>query len=1809
MQFTPGEAAAHLREALAGYLESQYRISHPLVFGERAALLRKRGVTAQDPFIESTPAFAPARRLRDLERDHPEIIPARLSELVEHGLPLHRFPLYTHQEEALLAGFGDAGNLLVATGTGSGKTEAFVLPILARILNEAYGWTPPTAPLGEGYYDEGARVWKHSRRGETRDAALRAIILYPMNALVNDQMSRLRRVLALKGSPEWQKRRLNGNLIHFGMYTSLTPPTRGPENEYRRQGFQEHLEHLEEEWGSLSDELRNKGNWPAVGGPEMLCRWDMQAAPPDILVTNYSMLEYMLIRPIESPIFDATREWLEGGDGRVFTLVLDEAHTYTGAKGTEVAHLTRRLKERLGIAPGSGKFRAIATSASIPSRDGAEGGMVKFASDLFGEPADNFTPIRVGIADEKAGERTADARAFAAFGDFHDAFTQSDPMPAIRALARSLDLPPPDESQDPQVALYGLLENNPDLRWARARTARNATPLADLSRECWRSIDAAPSAKERATAGLLAAGSYARQEPEPDTPPILSMRIHSFFRGVPGLWACLNPSCPEIPEPHRGERPVGRIYTDPRPWCSDDCGSRVLELFSCRKCGLLFAGGTPDRGYGSLWPWSDDFDGEPRDPDDYSKYEIFGVERPSENYSNGYRSMRTTLSCPAADKYARPTFGVNPAEGGDGETVSPFPNQCPRCSGYRYGGEDRTREVIEPLRTRGPRSFSIVMADTLRVQPETAGGRKTLVFSDSRQNAIQLAGDMGTHHRYDLFRQSLYRALHSCAKCGGSGIVKKQAPYVIGRGEPKVEKTPCDSCAGDGYSPNPSPLSYGELRNRVIDMREKRKIDPTDGYVKDAFHNLRRGDQDRVYKEAHVAFDLAARREISQDDFGLEPLGLAVWAIPLPNPTGSFAPMDEYETRSLLRVVARILATENILLPPNPHLPWAWPFDDDRIQPYEKMRIIPGRRLDRDRKLVPYNLQPHRKLGRYVHAIASALAKDGRIHNLKQWLDGLYWLLWNALRGFGILVSAGRRVNDQVPHGIRIDKFELRAMGENAFRCRACQYVMGEAPLGVCYRCGQRAERVDAASIRNYFREMAMYAKPGSAYPDPYPLAAAAHTAETSRQDARNIERWFQDLFRPTEQPEDRRIDALSVTTTMEMGIDIGSLLSVGLRNVAPTVANYQQRAGRAGRRGSAVATVATYARDVSHDQYYFHRPKEIVSDLPRAPALHLDNDVIARRHMRSLVLGAFFLTRRRASSSSNLLDVWGTAGGFADGGTRAALDEYIRQNRNALLARAASIVDDSLAGQLGGWLDALSAETDAAARKADWRKGLGLLEALMESGMLPKYAFPVDVVSLSIPPEPDEEDSYESQDYYSSVTRDLKIALSEYAPGAEKLHGRFPETYAYTVAAVYDPMAQDPDYTPDDRLNECRKCRAVTLTALGAPSSECPECGDGDIWTLPYLRPRGFSVDSAIPDGGRRKYGGGGRGRAGYAPSAQLLVGANAVSGGRASPFAPSLYSFARVGDLFMRNAGPDRKSGFLICPDCGRLLDASDPSEHTYPADVPPHRGYRRGPRADSRCPNKTDFGNRVALGHRFRSEAILLALDMPRYLDAPFTEPSGRAVWLSFGTLMGEAAARVLQISPDEIQVGVRPMRDKIGRVQGEAFIYDDVPGGAGYARAIQENLEEVARLALEMGENCPNPDCAAACYHCLMGYRNQWMHNLLDRNLGASVLEYALNDRRPSLPQARAASAADGVSEYVRPMWREARECPDPFIAVFDPPKSERVGILPIHPLSAKPSASERRVLRESTGAIPKVYTDFDLRRRPFWVANDLFENRR
>jgi len=1825
MQLTPSGAFEHIKESIVQYLETQYRVSDPSIFEERGEILRRVGTVAQQPFIEATPSFPTSRKLSDLENTYPDLIPSGLAELVRHGVPVDRFALYTHQEQALLAAYSDRPSLLVATGTGSGKTEAFVLPILADILREAKSWTAPSGKAEPGRYDSYADVWLHSRRYETRPAALRAIILYPMNALVNDQLSRLRRILALGESPDWQRRNLRGNVIHFGMYTSLCQPTGGWSDKWRRDKYDQYIAKLEKDWQHLRSNLRDTGFWPRPDSPEMVCRWDMQLAPPDIMVTNYSMLEYMLVRPLEYEIFDQTRLWLQNNPSARLTLVLDEAHTYTGARGTEVAHLVRRLKERLGLDAGSPQFRAIATTASLPSASSAEKDLYKFMSDLVGESENRFTLIQLPKNLNQLPARKPSIQSLQAFANFHQTFSITDPMPSIKALAEFLNLGKIDITEDPQVALYNLLEDNLDIEWVRKRTARNATLLPTLASECWGSLGD-EDLRERATAGILSAGSYARPDPSNDVPPLLSVRLHAFFRGISGLWACIDPECSAVPEHLRNSqrpRPVGKIYTDPRPWC--ECGARVLELFTCRHCGLMFVGGIPDQSQDSLWPWSDDLSGERQD---LRSYRIFGVEQPHPSIVPDYRSKRTTLACHQNDSYARPVWEIEPATQRD-QVVSPYPNQCPRCQNYRAPGVGG-REVIEPLRTKGPQSFSLIVEDGFRVQPRSAKreapnyGRKALLFSDSRQEAAKLAGDLRYDHARDLFRQLLYKALYQCSLCKGKGVIEETAgPYRIGQVSAPRQKT-CPICNGAGSVNNPEAVGFSDLRGRVIELQFGLGINPTNDEFEAFFAEVDQGSSE-VYTKAEMYFNLALRRELSEDEFALEPLGLASWHVKLPEDTGAFDPLTVDETRVFLRSIARLLATENILLPPEPAKPWEWPAD--QVKPYERQTIIPA--TGKRENSVPYNLESRRKLGRYVIAVSEALVHDGRLRSqaaAQEWLQKLHWPLWNALKGFEILKWAGAKVGNQVPFGIRVDSFELHPIGKQIYRCQACGYVMSEVVLGVCVRCGQAAIAIDPSDLRNYYRRAAQFVSPDSPFDDPYPLRSIEHTAQIKGIEARDLERWFQDLFHENQHPLDHRVDVLSVTTTMEMGIDIGSLLCVGLRNIPPNVANYQQRAGRAGRRGSAIATVLAFAQQRSHDQYYFSVPPEIVSVPPRVPALYLKNDVIARRHVRALVLQDFFYHQRKGLKNQGLFGSWGKVSEFANYQYADKLKTYLTVNRAPLLSRCQKVVHADFVAQIDGWLNALIGEVQTVVNHDDGKSDL--FESLISAGLLPKYAFPVDVVSLSIPEvgrKKDEEVTEADEDngqpkkksfWYEengddAMQRDLKIALAEYAPGAEIIRGEFPKTYIFKSAALYDPYNKAPDYHSTELMLECQDCQAVDILPINQVlPTTCLECGGYNIMPLPYIRPSGFTVDWAAPRAGAEEYQGGGRERSGYVAPARLLVGQTSFNGGTPqAPFAPRLYAQVRVGNLFVCNKGPDPNNfpGFLICPVCGRALDPDDATSHTYPNNIPPHWGKNRGPRKGDPCPNKTDFTNQVVLGHKFFSEVILLGVDLPEELDASFYDPSGRAVWYSFGTLLANAAALVLQLDPGELKVGVRAVRRAPQRIHGEVFLYDDVPGGAGYARAIQQNLKDVLTKALELGEHCPNPDCSGACYQCLYDYRNQTLHPLLDRRLGAAVINFLLKGQIPSVTTEHADRCAAMLAEYAKAgmIVHPNKTVNGIHLAcVLEDRAKQKVGLWVIHPLQARPAAHLMQSILAQTGIRCAVHTSFDLERRPFWVMNNL-----
>ena len=445
------------------------------------------------------------------------------------------------------------------------------------------------------------------------------MVLYPMNALVNDQLGRLR---LLFGDPRIVKKftAWSGRPARFARYTSRTlyPGVRDEKKDKERllPIGKYYVRNLELAQGptspqqaaahALVHELKKRGKWPAKpdlaswygkkgtrwrdarsgdfkrcvtlpGDPELLTRHEVHEAPPDVLVTNYSMLEYMLMRPLERPIFDHTRDWLQANPEERFLLVIDEAHLYRGAAGAEVALLIRRLRTRLGIP--ADRLQVICTSASFKDPDYA----VRFGAQLTGKDPADFRKVEGNLLLRSvAGKGTAqDAAALDAID--LPAFYESDSEGArLSRIESFLEYRHIDRPWHLQRALYDALVSFPALGTLINITMSEAQPVDGLGRRYSDGVPADVAA--RAVTNLIALGSIARRDPT--EPGLLPCRVHSFYRGLAGLWVCMDSQCSGVPPEQRGG-PAGKLFGQPRDTC--DCGARVLELYTCRNCGTAYA--------------------------------------------------------------------------------------------------------------------------------------------------------------------------------------------------------------------------------------------------------------------------------------------------------------------------------------------------------------------------------------------------------------------------------------------------------------------------------------------------------------------------------------------------------------------------------------------------------------------------------------------------------------------------------------------------------------------------------------------------------------------------------------------------------------------------------------------------------------------------------------------------------------------------------------------------------------------------------------------------------------------------------------------------------------------------------------------------------------------------------------------------------------------------------------------------------------------------------------------------------------------
>jgi ATP-dependent helicase YprA (DUF1998 family) len=1744
----------HLHASLKDYIEATYHVGDPALISQRRKLLDRAGVTHQIPYLESTPKYQAGKRFAEMSGLSPAALAiySALAKAGDEGPRLLFDPPYRHQGDAITHALIEAKNLVIMTGTGSGKTESFLLPILGKFAREA-----------------------EERPGAFGQRAVRALLLYPMNALVNDQLGRLR---AIFGDPRlvemfrgWAQRPPT-----FARYTSRTPyaGVRSGKRDGKKlasfEGFFVEIERQASEPPSeeqaraaeLRAQLKARGKWPAKpdikrwfgdkgkrwanpktgeflravtleDDSELITRHEAQVAAPDLLVTNYSMLEYMMMRPIERPIFDQTRAWLASNPDEKFTVVLDEAHLYRGAAGAEVGLLLRRLRDRLDIPVE--RFQVICATASFSSRDYAS----DFGAQLSGVPAESFVPV--------TGE--LDLRAQAAPGSAHEAellasidlsrFYAADPAERAAAVAPFLAQRSVEPTGDLEKDLHAALVSFAPLGLLVNMTMKQARPVAGLGAALFPD---SPTVADQAVTTLLALGSVARESPE--AAGLLPCRIHNFYRGLPGLWVCMDAECTELTDEERSGI-CGRMYSQPRETCG--CGARVLQFYTCRNCGAAHARAHSDDVDTPSALWAD--------PGRRLKMQG-GETAPLLDLDLLLEAPRLTDRAEIAD-YDLETGRLNPPKLGDRtrsvyirkDRITPPADDdgevdtraevrgqftpcavCGECAAYG-------RTSIQDHQTKGDQPFQALVARQIQVQPPgpqpaTAfaplRGRKVLVFSDSRQVAARLAPNLQMYSVRDALRSIIVWGydrlrqhpmipamlslddLYLSVLLGSKGLGVRLRPELKA-GDSFAAEASVDAAVKDGALDDPMKLQmlWMEVRN------EK----PPEALLDDIVKTVR---------DRHLGLEalaLASLREAANK-------AKDVHALP---PIAGVAETNE-DKIALARAWLRCWRSEGFWLNAMPN---TW---------YNRPK---GRGTSvRARK------------GSF-QAMRTVLPDKNAYRAFDKSWQPMLMNIFAADMESGYKRLAGKNLS-----------LELEGVWT---RCSACRSVHRPVPkLPHCLDCGSMdvvaLDPVDDpvfAARKGYYRSpvVAALTDPSG---KPMALIAAEHTAQLNAPQSEDVfskaeenELLFQDVEMNWGAAAKRAtaIDVLSSTTTMEVGIDIGALSGVALRNMPPGRANYQQRAGRAGRRGNAVATVVAFGSADSHDEHYFSEPDAMIAGPVVDPKLTLDNADIVRRHIRAFLLQNYHQDRIPAfdpAADPNLFSVLGTVEGFKT--TTALLNrndfaDWLASNSAALRARVAAWIPRELSeGDRASLLDEMASDCLAAVDGAMRSQALGgdkfteeaedaedgsghesgeappevgeeappekaltgkLLDRLLYKGVLPRYAFPTDVATFSVF---DVDRSTPHRPIMKfAPSQSLPVALSQYAPGKQVwISGK-----CYTSGAIYSPMADDRyDAWQNRRLyRECSECSFAETVPLDSGlepgvAKDCYACGaDGTFGPTRYwLRPPGFAhpvyeEELTSPDD---------MPETAYATRAKLTM-PTPADDAKWIAVNDRIRAMPDRKHLLVSNTGP-KHDGYNYCTKCGRIEATAEGSG----ALTGPHRK----PYPDDKEPECPGSGTtrHLVLGTDFITDIALFSLRVAAPLKLkPGFYPTDVAL-RTVSEALAKAACQMLEIEAGELMAEYRPALTPGGRsgLEAEIFLYDTLPGGAGFAGQLAGRGEDLFHRALRLMKTCPD-SCDASCYRCLRSFKNKFEHSYLDRHVGAELLDYLIHGEMQPFDAARIAAS--------------------------------------------------------------------------------------
>lgn len=1614
-------------------------------------------------------------------------------------------------------------SVVVTSGTGSGKTECFLVPLLNDLAKQADAVSKPL---------DGTQ----------------AIFLYPLNALINSQKERL---------SAWT-RGFNGK-VRFALYNGETP-------EFA--------------------EFKNNENASDYSAPELVSnRRDIWSCPPPILVTNATMLEYMLVRQKDEDI-------LAKSQGKLKWIVLDEAHTYVGSQAAEISLLLRRVMHAYGVKPENVRF--VATSATIGDKNKQQetnNQLQEFLAKLAGVKIDQVEVVN--------GQRI---------------------IPSIDESKNQTQFSFEQASQMPSGELFDYLCSFPTFRTLRQKMTQEPLSLEEVTETISPELDGTIDKKDLARSlKLIDLTVTAFPNGDQNQQAFLPVRAHIFHRAQRGLWACMDPNCPEKTSTalENGWK-FGMVYTHDRSHC--ECGAPVFELTHCSDCGtpsLAAAKNTAAKNINFVVSREVDL------LDDYAdEVELRGEEQVNEDeevlvtefLANVQIFAKEDAQANAHDKSGCTDVYIDPKTNRISKKYEEgyldlYYNQNERTNGLRcaccYGVEHTPNTRFKRALLGSPFLMgSLVPALLSHIpsdDPDSMKGKRLITFTDSRQGTARFSAKMQLDSERNWARSFIYReALKSADISEIPENLKGQLDLIeVLKATPGNEATiqTIQKLVDDELAKlKPSLISWDKLK---VLLSQQEVVQLLSGeYLAGINDDQYKKELEKIPGEYAKRLDCLGHSEVLAHLFllrefarrgknanNLESMGLVQLRYPAIDSLQADDVFNEWkllgltigELKDYLKICLDFYIRENTIIDIAPDvINWM----GAKIMP----RIVkePGYIFSSDEEKIACYRFPQVNKGKQHRLIRLLELATGRIaKNEKALFNDVLKSVWNILtQKLKFLTTVSRTeyksgITISGYHFVFNNKVEFSPI-KNAWLCPITgrwldttfkgltPYTTGSSTIEDV-KCKEELhldiEHPDwhlleqpKESIREWLdrNETLINHRSQGHWSDINDkviagvelIRAAEHSAQQDSNKLKELEKAF----------KKDHLNVLSCSTTMEMGVDIGSLSMVAMNNVPPTTSNYLQRAGRAGRRSESTSLALTFCKATPHGEHVFCNPKWPFTTPIRVPKVSLDSSVIVQRHINAFLLASFL--KREKKKSDNLLTMQtgafylGELGicpveGFKNWLSDTAEKEvnvcsgieslkfdsaYSNFPNQTLIINTLRAISESqrkwcerynaLKEQYENASGSDNGATNKLKRQLDRVAKDYLLAELANTSYLPGYGFPTGVVQLITENRNEKfvQDKKEQQARKAYPSRSLDVALREYAPGAEIVKN----------GAVYQSQGlqlnwkmpfSDNDIKQEQLIQyqwECSSCGAIGIVSESHNKHEkcCPECDSDALLWNEFIVPSGFVVDYNKPLHNN------------YVQPNYLGYKEGKVSISD-EPWQPlsnkglGRFRVSNEGTIFHYNDGFG--GGYALCWCCGRaeaLCVDKMPNGRLKLALEPKILGVHRrlqgfkvkgevscdstkfshGIKLSELTPGSKEIKQPFILGYPQKTAIFEMQLRNPQTGSWVFDEK-----WMyTLGAALRQMYAHEKGITTQELGLTFRNKRNEFGESVTSLFIYDSATQGAGFASSIPEVLNKLWAGLEAYLRSCP-ANCKTACHSCLLDYDTQYNIKNLDRNYLLNALE--------------------------------------------------------------------------------------------------------